>query len=235
MNKTKVDWADHSINPIKGLCRGGCDYCYAKRMYTRFKWNPAVRLDLSVFDKLDSAKAGSKVFLCSTHDMYGQWIEYPWIKGIIERIYDYPDLTFIILTKNPARAWMYPLPDNVWLGVTVESQEEVWRLGTLIQPEIKAGKKFVSFEPLHGPISCSFANQQTGESISWFIIGAETGNRKGRIEPKEEWVAQLIVDHRGTSVFMKDNLRPYILGRLIQQFPSDSQQQAHARRGREIV
>ena len=35
MNKTKIDWATMSWNPVTG-CRHGCPYCYARRTATRF-------------------------------------------------------------------------------------------------------------------------------------------------------------------------------------------------------
>ena len=35
MNKTKIDWATMSWNPLTG-CRHGCPYCYARRTAHRF-------------------------------------------------------------------------------------------------------------------------------------------------------------------------------------------------------
>ena len=35
MNKSKIEWCDHTFNPITG-CRHGCEYCYARRMTARF-------------------------------------------------------------------------------------------------------------------------------------------------------------------------------------------------------
>jgi len=35
MDKTKIDWCDMSWNPITG-CKHGCEYCYARRVATRF-------------------------------------------------------------------------------------------------------------------------------------------------------------------------------------------------------
>lgn len=35
MNKTKIDWADMSWNPVTG-CLHGCDYCYARKIAERF-------------------------------------------------------------------------------------------------------------------------------------------------------------------------------------------------------
>ncbi|MEG1564997.1 MAG: DUF5131 family protein [Bacteroides sp.] len=36
LHKTKIDWATHSWNPVTG-CLHGCDYCYARRLVTRFQ------------------------------------------------------------------------------------------------------------------------------------------------------------------------------------------------------
>lgn len=35
MNKTKIDWADYSWNPVTG-CLHGCEYCYARGIAKRF-------------------------------------------------------------------------------------------------------------------------------------------------------------------------------------------------------
>lgn len=43
MDKTKIDWADASWNPVTG-CMHGCEYCYARRIAERF--GGCWRLDL---------------------------------------------------------------------------------------------------------------------------------------------------------------------------------------------
>jgi protein gp37 len=35
MNRTSIDWAEYSFNPVTG-CQHGCTYCYAKRIAARF-------------------------------------------------------------------------------------------------------------------------------------------------------------------------------------------------------
>ena len=35
MNKTKIDWADMTWNPVTG-CLHGCEYCYARKIANRF-------------------------------------------------------------------------------------------------------------------------------------------------------------------------------------------------------
>lgn len=43
MNRSKIEWCDHTWNPITG-CRHGCPYCYARTMTSRFAGD--VRLNL---------------------------------------------------------------------------------------------------------------------------------------------------------------------------------------------
>ncbi len=43
MNRSKIEWCDHTWNPITG-CRHGCPYCYARTMAARFAGD--VRLNL---------------------------------------------------------------------------------------------------------------------------------------------------------------------------------------------
>lgn len=214
ITKTKIEWCDYSINPIKGICKHNCPYCYAIRQYKRFKWNPEVRLDLSVFDECKRMKAGSKVFVCSTHDICGSWIPDEWIELIVNKIKEYPDLIFILLTKVPGRFFGYSLPANVWLGTTVESQKQVGRIETLLL--VDAEKRFVSFEPLQSKIDFKFDFQR----LDWIILGAETGNRKDRVKPETDWVTHLLWTHSNVPAFMKDNLRPYFHGEMYQQFPA---------------
>ena len=38
MNKSGIEWCDHTWNPITG-CRHGCSYCYADKMSLRFCGN----------------------------------------------------------------------------------------------------------------------------------------------------------------------------------------------------
>jgi protein gp37 len=75
---------------------------------------------------------------------------------------------------------------------------------------VEPGIRFVSFEPLLGPIDADLYG------IHWMIIGAQT--RPTRI-PAEEWVQALIAQARtmGIPVFLKNNLR---WPERIQEFPN---------------
>lgn len=222
MQKSKIEWCNYTVNPIKGICQQGCDYCYAIRMYNRFKWNPEIRYDHNAFKGLENLKAGSKIFVCSTHDMFGGWVNMRWIQEIIATARLFPWLIFIYLTKNPQNTWIYSYPKNVWLGVTVESQEQIWRIKTLLQPEIKASLKFVSFEPLQSQINFNPVDYLTGEKIAWMIIGAETGNRKEKIVPLQGWITHLLEQQADTPAFLKNNLN-YIGFDLHQEYPNQEE------------
>ena len=76
---------------------------------------------------------------------------------------------------------------------------------------------FVSFEPLLYDIGAHIGSS----GGDWLIIGAETGNRKGRTVCKREWVEH-IVDYAnkvGKPVFMKESLRGIMGADFRQEFP----------------
>jgi protein gp37 len=79
MQKSKIEWTDYTINPVKGLCPVACSYCYARRMYKRFKWDETIRMLEKPFgDKF--YKPGDRVFVGSTMDLFGDWIKPDWLK-----------------------------------------------------------------------------------------------------------------------------------------------------------
>lgn len=191
MNKTRIDWADFTVNPIKGLCKYACPYCYARRMYKRFKWNKEIRLDLSVLDKIAVLKKPSRIFVCSTHDLFGEWISDKWIFDIITKLHRYPQHTFLLLTKNPKRYADCTFRKNFWLGQTVVKKEDYH----LIPND---NIKFVSFEPL--------LDNEIGKyrfPADWYIVGGLTPKPKHSLAAIDNILAQ--ANRFGTSVFIKHN------------------------------
>ena len=81
--------------------------------------------------------------------------------------------TYLLLTKRPENIQKY-LPDDwpldhVWLGVSVETQDYIHRVSQLYG--IPASHKFVSAEPLLGPLDFS---EHMG-FVDWVITGGESG------------------------------------------------------------
>jgi len=162
-------------------------------------------------------KEPSRIFVGSTIELFGDWIPDNWIMKILKVCLKNFRHTFQFLTKYPERMGHFSFPANCWFGCTIEDEDSIQRLDNYWLHS-GGGPKFLSFEPLHS----SFQMYSTVfPHFDWFIIGAETGNRKGKIAPKEEWIAGLLyqADLFGIPVFMKDNLKPYWHGELRQEFP----------------
>jgi len=212
MNKTKIEYADYSWNPIKGLCPVGCWYCYARKIYQRFKMDPFPWVDIAELNEMVHTRRTSKrVFVCSTFELFHPSLDVHWRNLIFDVINRRQDLTFIILTKMPENIDR-PMPDNVWLGTSVTGMEDLDRISCLLEKEAKI--KFISFEPL-----LNFP-ALPAHGINWVIIGKLTGCGK-RHDPPRRWIESLVDMAHGLDypVFLKNNLREIWGEPLIQEFP----------------
>jgi protein gp37 len=101
-----------------------------------------------------------------------------------------PSLDWLLLTKRPDRVqtctpWRNDWPKNVWLGTTTENQE--WadkRLPALV--DIPAAVRFISAEPLLGPLSL----RGYTDAIDWVITGGESGPKARPSSPS--WFLSLL-------------------------------------------
>ena len=213
MNKTKIEWCDISWNPITG-CKHGCWYCYAKKLTQRFPRNFPNGFEPTFYpERLKEPwdlRKPSKIFVCSISDLFGAWIPQSWRNQVLEAIENCPvKHTFILLTKAPENIPLdYEFPENVWVGATVTSYNDVRKIWDL--QSVKARIRFVSFEPLLGPIVAPFHCEYRGIEllwgIEWIIIGKLTGSRKVKLQ--NSWVIDLLEEARFSRipVFLKDNL-----------------------------
>ena len=223
MQKTNIEWTDYSWNPIKGLCPVGCFYCYARRMYQRFGWNPKLRLDPEEKSKFGTAlsiitpKKASKIFVCSTIELFHPEIKKHWRAWIFREIERNPQHTFQILTKFPQNIDRV-MPDNVWLGVSVTEHDEVNRIETLIQ--MRSRIKFVSIEPFLEPLYISAENLL--QNMDWIIIGRLTGHGK-KDDPRQSSIKgiETFAKNRKIPIFLKNNLNEIWGEPLIQEFPNE--------------
>lgn len=232
MQKTRIEWTDYSWNPIRGLCPVNCklpdgkEYCYARRMYKRFKRNPEIRYELDDLKILHDlpGKEYSKIFVCSTFELFHpitNTLLFPLTEGsdityrdmVFKIIKEHPQHTFQILTKFPQNIDR-AMPDNVWLGVTVADNGEMintWRLGRK-----KAKIRFISIEPMLEQIDPYMIHY----SCNWIIVGRLTGFGH-KYNPKKEWIEELAkkAKERKVPIFLKDNLKEIWGEKLIQEFP----------------
>jgi len=221
MQKTKIEWCDYTINPVKGKCPMACSYCYARRMYDRFKWNPEIRYEPEVMLDLAKMLDGSKVFWGSTIELFHDSISPQFLKQIFLACKIQNNLTHIFLTKQPQNLIKWsPFPENCWVGVTATNEMEFITAIECLK-DITATVHFVSIEPLlkwnsipsiiverlFEPRTRYTLGEYIGKYINWFIIGQQTPVSK-KTEPKIEWIREIVeaADTAGIPVFLKDNL-----------------------------
>ena len=225
MNHTDIEWVrnpdgsqGYSINPVKGLCPMACPYCYARRMYKRFKWNPELRFSSKALDQLVEIKKPSRIFIGSTMELFGDHIKYWWLKTIFDMCLLRPQHTFIFLTKQPQNLIKWsPFPENCWVGVSITDGDDD-NIPLAYFKKVEAKVKFISFEPLlhwwDVATSDMVAKSFKVAGISWVIIGQQTPVKKATM-PKMAWIQDILVAASNAGnlpVFMKNNLQPLLVG-----------------------
>jgi protein gp37 len=116
-------------------------------------------------------------------DLFHEAVPLEFIKSVFAVMQATPQHTYQILTKradrllemSPALSW----PTNVWMGVSVESSDFVWRIDRLRKTGARV--KFLSLEPLLGPI-----DRLNLRRIDWVIAGGESGPGARIVQP--QWV-----------------------------------------------
>lgn len=252
MNKTKIEWCDSTWNPVVG-CLHKCEYCYARRIAERFK-TPGVivgenvvgmAIDKPFKDKFGRSqaypfgfiptlhsyrlegpqrlKSPRTIFVCSMADLFGDWVADEWIETVFDACAKAPQHRYLFLTKNPARyielheKGLLPMGENYWYGSTVTDGEK---------PMFSAMdfNCFLSIEPILGEFG--FLSKHALPDMKWVILGAETGNRKGKVVPERSWIEEVIrwAKASGTAAFMKDSLIP-IVGEenMLREFPWEAE------------
>ena len=185
--------------------------------------------------RLDEPQRWTKprtIFVCSMADLFGEWVPDEWIESVFRACTKAPQHRYLFLTKNPGRycdlhrKGMLPNKDNFWFGATFDHSnwsgetmggrpttfsyngKAIHDAGDFYFPAHPSKNRFVSLEPLLYDIGKNIGSIGAG----WVIIGAETGNRKGKVVPEKSWIGNIVryCDNNGIPVFMKDSLIPVV-------------------------
>jgi len=156
--------------------------CYAEALTKRFPANFPQGFKLTVHEeRLQQPlkwRSPSRIFVNSMSDLFHEEVEIEFLQKVFDIIRQTPHHIYQVLTKRHERllelAEELTWYDNIWLGVSVESQEYVKRVDYL--RKIKAKVKFLSCEPLLGNLELDL----TG--IDWVIVGGESGQKHRPIE-----------------------------------------------------
>ena len=195
-NKSSIEWTESTWNPVTGCSKisPGCKNCYAERMANRPKrigverYKNAFELTLhpDVLEVPLSWKTPKTIFVNSMSDLFHENVPLNFIQETFEVMRGANWHTFQILTKRSERlkllSPMIEWPDNVWMGVSVESQRYVYRIDHL--RTVPSAVRFLSVEPLISRI-----NDMNLRNIDWVIVGGESGPRSRRLD--QEWVIHI--------------------------------------------
>ena len=210
------------------------------------RWNGQTVFIESELRKPFKFKAGSRVFVCSMSDLFHPTVKEEWLNRIFAVMALNPSITFQIVTKHPERMMQYlcsgpeigitraaigfdpeqdpseillmPPYDDVWLGTTVQNQEQAdkrmrWLLRT------PAAVRFASVEPMLGPVDVSgyirggLAWGGFLDGLDWVICGCESGPRRRLMQV--DWAVDLRRQCKEAEVafFMKQMADSY--GRVV--------------------
>ena len=251
---SEIAWTDHTQNCWVGCTNvsPGCDHCYAEsysihyrdhlgtewgaqgtRHRTKtwrdpYKWNE------------EAKKSGKRtlVFCSSLSDVFDNHpsILTEWREAMWQTIRETPYLTWQLLTKRPQNVKRYLPKDwgtdgypNVWLGYTIENQEQLERR---VKHIVRYGyvKNFFSCEPLLGELDLrmllGYANPTiyVEPLVDWIICGGESGH--GRRPMDLAWARSLRdqCKESGAPFFMKqiDKIQPIPEDLMIREFPTEA-------------
>lgn len=210
MKTTKIEWTDKTWNPITGCTRksAGCAHCYAEVMARRLqamrleKYRNGFELTLhpNFLNEPLKWKKAHNIFVCSMSDIFHEKVPFDFIDSIMSVIKQTPQHRYQILTKRSEIMSDYfstrELPQNVWLGVTVECSSSKIRIDHL--RNLNATVKFLSCEPLIEDLGAINL-----KGIDWVIVGGESGPKARPMQL--DWVMNIKqqVELQGAAFFFK--------------------------------
>jgi protein gp37 len=225
---SQIEWTDATWNPVTGCSKitRGCDFCYAERFSERFRGVPGHPFengfDLTLrVERLEQPlhwKRRRRIFVNSMSDLFHKEVPKSFIDAVFDTMEAADWHTFQVLTKRSSLMVRYLrgrygsqlAPRHIWLGVSIEDATNVVRLKHL--HAARASVKFVSFEPLLGPVG-----KVNLSGIDWAIVGGESGPHARRMS--EEWAIEIRDQCQAAKVafFFKQwgGIRPKSGGRLL--------------------
>jgi protein gp37 len=204
-DRSTIEWTEATWNPTTGCDRIslGCDNCYALALAKRLKAMGSAKYQADGDPRTSGPGFGVTVheadldlpfrwreprivFVNSMSDLFHARVSVDFIERVFEVMAATPRHTYQILTKRATRLQrltnLLPWPQNVWMGVSVESVGQLGRIDRLRQ--VPAAVRFVSAEPLIGSL-----HGLDLAGVDWLIAGGESG--PGARTVRAEWLREL--------------------------------------------
>jgi len=215
---TNIGWCDDTWNPVHGCHKisEGCRNCYAARQsqqydHTTEAWTVAnadenVQLQGHHLEYPDD-KDPLRIFVNSMSDLFHENVPFSYVHEIFDVIERNPQHAFQALTKhgtenNRMLEWDRETggrwPDNLWMGVSVETARRSYRIEHL--RATAAATKWVSFEPLVDRVGSPDL-----QGMDWVVIGGESG--PNHREMPHAWAREIrdAAREEGLPVFFKQS------------------------------
>lgn len=254
MKNSAIEWTDHTFNPWIGCTKvsPGCDHCYAeqrmdKRLHTvnwgpgqprkrtsAANWREPVKWNNAHAEFYAQHARRQRVFCASLADVFDNEVDPQWRRDLFDLIELTPNLDWLLLTKRIGNVrdmvrvaksgdWLAGRK-NVWLGATITSQAEADRdIPKLLQ--VPAAKRFLSMEPLLGPVDLAGMaarplwpiTSKRIPHIDWVIVGGESGPNARPMHP--DWARSLRNQCMAAGV-------PFLFKQWGEWWPIDQQQES---------
>jgi len=189
-----------SINFVYGCQKvsPGCDHCYidrrpfvfqAKRfgMQTPFEGKAGYFDERRQLKKIESLAPGSIIIVNLLSDTFAEFIPDSKREEWHSIFRAHSQYQFMLITKRIGLAMIYyrthPVPDNVWVGTTVESRKYLPRIDVL--RKIDAKVRWISFQPLLEDLG-DFSLKE----IDLASVGGESG--LGRRSFDRQWARDIL-------------------------------------------
>lgn len=196
MATSAIEWTELTWNPVTGCDKisAGCLNCYAEKMAKRLKAMGqanyvngfSVAMHEHVLAHPLNWKKPSTIFVNSMSDIFHKDVSLEFIIKIFDVMDKANWHKYQILTKRAERlselsgslSWR----DNIWMGVTVENKDNLFRIDHLRKTGAKI--KFLSIEPLLEDLGIIDL-----AGIDWVIVGGESGPGARKMEA--DWVRSI--------------------------------------------
>lgn len=245
--RSKIGFCDYSGGDLN-VCIGctpisaGCANCYAQRIYKHFgKDFSKVTIYPEKLDRLARWQPkppykrgpGSRplAFPVDMGDLFHKDVNEGFILRTFWTMQDRSDIDWLVFTKRAVRMrrllrfWNsgnqgpYHPAENVWLIVSVENEDNLWRIDELVRTP--AAVRGVSLEPMLGPVDLGpwlypyTVSRPTDHSakrllmgtrpndLHWIIIGGESGPKRRPFEERWAWDVRDQGREAGIPVFLK--------------------------------
>jgi protein gp37 len=144
-----------------------------------------------------------RIFAGSMADMFGRWVPAAWIEAVFAVMRQAQPWEFLALTKFPQRLAEFEIPENLWVGTSVDVQARVKNAEDAMT-RVRTKVRFLSVEPMLERLT--FARLDLFHLV--IVGGASPSSRTPRWIPPYEWRDHLArqADAAGAALYEKSNL-----------------------------